>query len=209
MSGSPVLRLPPARTAPWPSGTDVWLPSNLLSDYSPFPTWLLRNGGAILAGANKQESNPGVSRHALSPGTHPRATEAAEPGCRAVIAIVGLHVVIATVGFLLDFKGLEYQLHAIAVLCHDHPVTAGLARVVVVPKLGMGIELFGLYFGLQLAPTLWSRENHREAMCQPSPTSQPGTSLLTPSIQAIFLHRVLCVPCREARPVSSSHLTEK
>lgn len=106
--------------------------------------------------------------------THPRATEAAEPGRRAVIAVVGLHVVVPTVGLLLHLKGPEDQLDAVAILRHDHPVAAGMARVVVVPKLGVGIQLFGLHFSLQPAPALWSRETaapspwHRDPWATPT-----------------------------------------
>ena len=150
--------------------------------------------------------------HPSIPRTHPGAAEAAEPGRRAVIAVERLHVVVAAVGLLLDLKRAEDQLHAVAVLRHDHPVAAGLARVVVVPKLGMGIELFGLHFGLQPAPTLWSRERsamrprHREGTLRTAhPTPSNPVSLHTLCTGPFSLQSLVFALCE--RPGKFHHPT--
>lgn len=90
--------------------------------------------------------------------SHPWATVTSKPGRFGVGSIKKLHVVIAAVRLLLDFKCLEDELYAIAFLGWDHPLTVRTPRVVVVPKLGVWKQVLGFDFSLQVTSTLW-KEN--------------------------------------------------
>lgn len=87
--------------------------------------------------------------------SHPRATVTSKPWRFGVSAIEKLHVVITTICLLLNFKGLEDELYAVAFLCRDHPLTVRTTWVVVVPKLGMWKQVLGFDFSLQVTSTLW------------------------------------------------------
>lgn len=100
--------------------------------------------------------------HDLNPLTmkysHPRATVTSKPWRFGVSSIEQLHVVIATVCLLLNFKGLKDELYAIAFFCWDHPLTVRTPWVVVVPKLCMWKQVLGFDFSLQVTSTLWKEK---------------------------------------------------
>ena len=87
-------------------------------------------------------------------GIYPRATVASQSGGLGIGAVKQLHVVVAAVGLLLDLEGLEDELHAVALLRRDHPLTVRRSGVVVVTELGVGEQVFGLDLGLQTTSAL-------------------------------------------------------
>lgn len=86
---------------------------------------------------------------------YPRSTISSQPRRLDVSAVVQLHVIVPTVGLLLDLKHLEDDLHSVTLLSRDHPQTVGAARVVVIPKLSMRVQIFGLDLGFQASSTFW------------------------------------------------------
>ena len=90
-----------------------------------------------------------------STGPYPRSAVAAQFGGLDVSAIEELHVVVAAVCLLLDLKGLEDELHAVALLRRDHPQAVTRPGVVIVSVLGVGVQVFGLHLRLQITSTLY------------------------------------------------------
>lgn len=90
--------------------------------------------------------------------SYPWATITPQPWRLGVITIKELHVVIATVRLLLDFKGLEDELHAVAFLRRDNPLTVRGSGVVVVPKLGMREQVLGFDLSLKMTSTLCGKK---------------------------------------------------
>lgn len=86
---------------------------------------------------------------------HPRSTVASQPGRLGVCAVVQLHVIVAAVGFLLDLKHLEDDLHAVTFLSRDHPQTVRAAGIVVISKLGMRVQILCLDLGLKASSAFW------------------------------------------------------
>ncbi len=89
---------------------------------------------------------------------YPRPTVTSQPGRFDISAIKQLHVVIAAVSFLLSLKGVEDELHPVALLRWDHPLAVWCSGIVVVTKLCVGIQILGLYLCLQTTATLWEQE---------------------------------------------------
>lgn len=50
---------------------------------------------------------------------------------------------------------MEDDFHAVALFSRDHPQAVGAAGVVVVPKLGMRVELLGPDLGVQASSAFW------------------------------------------------------
>lgn len=50
---------------------------------------------------------------------------------------------------------MENDFHAVALFSRDHPQAVGAAGVVVVPKLGMRVELLGPDLGIQASSAFW------------------------------------------------------
>lgn len=78
-----------------------------------------------------------------------------------VIAVVELDVVVAAVGLLLHLEGDEAELHAVALLGHQQPLAVRVSRVVIVPELGVRVEVLLAHLGLQ-APAALCRGGGRE-----------------------------------------------
>lgn len=90
---------------------------------------------------------------------YPRAAVASQSWRLGVGSVKELHVVVAAVGFLLDLEGLEDKLHAVAFLSGDDPLAVRCSGVVIVTELGVGEQVLGFHFSLQLASALWGIEN--------------------------------------------------
>lgn len=86
--------------------------------------------------------------------SHPWATVTSQPWRFGVSTVEELHVVVAAVRLLFYLKGLEDELHAVAFLRRDHPLTVGGSRVVIVPKLSVWEQVLGFDFSLQAAAAL-------------------------------------------------------
>lgn len=78
-----------------------------------------------------------------------------------LIPIVQLDVIVATVGLLLHFEGNEAQLDAVALLGGQQPLAVGVTGVVVVSKLGVGVEVLLTNFCLQTTSTLFREEKRK------------------------------------------------
>lgn len=91
--------------------------------------------------------------------SYPWATVTSQPWRLGVRSIEELHVVVAAVRLLLNLKGLEDELHAVAFLRRDHPLTVGGSGVVIVPKLCMREQVLGFDFSLQATSTLCEQKS--------------------------------------------------
>lgn len=72
-----------------------------------------------------------------------------------LIPIVQLDVIVAAVGLLLHLEGNEAQLDAVALLGGQQPLAVGVTGVVVVPKLGVRVEVLLTNVCLQTTSTLF------------------------------------------------------
>lgn len=71
-----------------------------------------------------------------------------------VVAVVQLDVVVTAVSFLLYLEGGEAELDAVALLRRQQPLAVRVTRVVVVSKLGVGVEVLLASFRLQTTSAL-------------------------------------------------------
>lgn len=92
---------------------------------------------------------------------HPGATEASESVRVGVVSVVELDVVVAAVGLLLHLEGDKAELHAGARLRHQQPLAVAVPGVVVVPELGVRVEVLLAQLGLQ-APAALCSEGGRQ-----------------------------------------------
>lgn len=93
--------------------------------------------------------------------THPGTTETAESVRVGVVSVVELDVVVAAVGLFLHLEGDEAELHAVALLGHQQPLAVRVSWVVVVPELGVRVEVALAHLGLQAAAA-FCKERRRE-----------------------------------------------
>lgn len=140
----------------------VW-PTSTSTATHPHPRGAsqLEHGDLCQQWKQKVEGGFAVCHGSTSPTikhSHPRAAVTSEPGRFGVSSIKQLHVVIATVRLLLDLKRLEDELHAVAFLGWDHPLTVGTPRVVVVPELCVWEQVLGFDFSLQVTSALWKEK---------------------------------------------------
>lgn len=82
------------------------------------------------------------------------------------VPVVQLNVVVAAVGLLLYFEGNEGQLDAVALLSGQQPLTLCVTRVIVVSKLGVGVEVFLMDVGLQTTSALCRDEKRKSLVCK-------------------------------------------
>lgn len=79
---------------------------------------------------------------------YPWTTVTSKPWRLRVGPVKKLHVVVAAVCLLFNLKGLEDELHPVAFLCWNHPLTVRRSGIVIVPELGVGEQVLGFDFGL-------------------------------------------------------------
>lgn len=79
------------------------------------------------------------------------------------VPVVQLDVVVAAVGLLLHLEGDEAQLDAVALLGRQQPLALGVTRVVVVPELGVRVEVLLADVRLQTASALCRDEKKRKS----------------------------------------------
>lgn len=78
-----------------------------------------------------------------------------------VVSVVELDVVVAAIGLFLHLEGDEAELHAVALLGHQQPLAVRVSWVVVVPELGVRVEVALAHLGLQAAAA-FCKEGRRE-----------------------------------------------
>lgn len=93
---------------------------------------------------------------------YPRSAESAQPRGLDVSPVVELHIIVAAVGLLLDFKHLKEKLHSVTLLGGDDPQTVGAAGIVVVSKLCMRVQIFCLDLSAKVSSAFWSDHKIRE-----------------------------------------------